>query len=405
MGFLFGVALLLSASHAPARPLPWPHAVAELASPAEIEAVARQFPNSANMQRRRIGAALDTHDAAAALDAMRRLAAMGGTLSPASRARVAALVGETPVAALAQAYDANAAPAGASAPYAEIGPDQHLIEGLIWDGDARRLYATSVADRRLLALRPDGAHVVVDRGAGSLFGGAYASGRLWISAATIEQTPAGPGFAGLLVVDAADPAAARRIPAPAGATPGDVVVAPDGIVYVSDGMNGAVYRCPPGCAVLETWLPAGTFHSAQGMVVSTDRRLLYVADYRYGLAAVDRASGRVYRMDAPVDLMLDGIDALLADHGGLVAIQNGAPPLRIVRLSLSRDGFGITGLRVLERANPAWGEPSLGAIIGDRLVYVSNPQWERYGAHGAVIGDGPLQPTRIRQVRLPRARR
>ena len=297
-------------------------------------------------------------------------------------------------------FEANAAPVGESVPYAEIGTDQRLIEGLIWESGAHRLYATSVVDRRLLEIRADGAHVVLEGGLGSLFGGVFASGRLWISAAMIEQTPAGPGFAGLLVLDPANPAAARRIPALAGATPGDAAVALDGTAYVSDGMNGAVYRCRPACTALESWLPAHTFESAQGMAVSADGRLLYVADYRYGLAAVDRASGRVFRMRASPDMMLDGIDGLIRDGNNLIAIQNGAPPLRIVQLSLSRDGLGITALRVVERANPAWGEPSLGVVIGGRLVYVSNPQWERYGAHGAMIGEGPIRPTQLREVRL-----
>jgi hypothetical protein len=407
MRFLFAAFLLMSASVAGAQPIPWPRAALDFATPAEVDAVALQFPNSTNMQRRRIAAALDAHDAAAALDATRRLAAMGATLSPASRARVAALVGDGPIAALAPGFDANAAPAGASVAFGEIGTDQHLIEGLIWNADGRHLYATSIVDRRLFELRADGAHVILEGGLGSMFGGAWdrARSRLWIASAVIEQTPAGPGFTGLVGVDPANPAAALRIPAPAGATPGDVAVAPDGMVYLSDGMNGAVYRCPPGCTALENWLPAGTFRSAQGMAFSGDGRLIYIADYRYGLAAVDRASGRVFRMNAPADLMLDGIDALIRDRDRLIAIQNGAPPLRIVELTLSGDGFGITALRVVERANPAWGEPSLGAVIGDRLVYVSNPQWERYGAHGAVTGEGPILPTVIRAVRLPRAPR
>jgi hypothetical protein len=174
------------------------------------------------------------------------------------------------------------------------------------------------------------------------------------------------------------------------------------VVYVSDGMNGAVYRCRPGCTALEAWLPAGTFRSAQGMAVSANGRLLYVADYRYGLAAVDRASGRVWRMRAPPGMMLDGIDGLVRDHGRLIATQNGAPPLRIVALTLSPDGLGITALHVLERANPAWEEPSLGTVIGDLFVYVANPQWGRYGAGGAVTGEGPIQPTQLRAVRLGR---
>lgn len=400
MRIVIAVAALLCDSAAAAAPIPWPEAVREIANPGVTAAA---FPNSANLQRRRIAAALETGDAPAALDALRRLAAMGATLSPASRARIAALVGEAPVAALAPSFDANGAPAGESEVYAEIDPGQHLIEGLIWDGGAHRLYATSVVDRRLLAIDADGGHVVLEGRVGSLFGGAWdaAHSRLWIAAAQIEQTPAtGASFTGLVRVDPAHPEAALRIPAPAGATPGDVAVGPDGIVYVSDGQNGAVYRCRPGCAALEAWLPAGTFFSAQGMAVSASGQFLYVADYRYGLAAVERSTGHVFRMDAPPGLMLDGIDALIADRDGLVAIQNGAPPLRIVALSLSGDGLGVTGLRVLERASPAWGEPSLGAVIGDRLVYVANPQWERYGAGGAVTGEGPIRPTVIRALTL-----
>ena len=404
MRLLLAAILLLFAPGVRAQPVPWPRAPVDFASRAEIESAAAAFPNSSNMQRRRLGAALEAHDAAAARDALRRLAAMGATLSPASRARIAELVGAAPVAALASAFEANAAPVGHSEVYATIGTDQHLIEGLIWNGRARRLYATSVVDRRLLEVRPDGVRVVAEGGLGSLLGGAWdpARGRLWISSATIEQSSPGPAFAGLLGVDPADPASARRIPAPAGASPGDVAVAPDGTVYVSDGMNGAVYRCRPGCAALETWLPAGTFRSAQGMAVSADGRLLYVADYRYGLAAVERTSGRAWRMRAPPDMMLDGIDGLVRDHGRLIVTQNGAPPLRIVALTLSPDGLRIAGLRVLERANPAWEEPSLGTVIGNRFVYVSNPQWSRYGAGGAVTGEGPVQPTRLRALRLGR---
>lgn len=400
MRHLIAIALLCVPALASAQQNAWPQAVAEFPSQAQVESVARQFPNSANMQRRRIVAALDAHDAPTALDAARRLAAMGATLGPASRARVAALVGEEAIAALAPAFEANVAPVGESAPYAEIGTDHHLIEGLIWAAGPHRLYATSVVDRRLLEIRADGAHVLLEGGLGGLFGGASHGGRLWIASAMIEQSAPGPGFVGLLVVDPNDPGTALRIAAPVGATPGDVAVAADGIAYLSDGQNGAVYRCASGCASLETWLPAGTFHSAQGMAVSADGRLLYVADYRYGLAAVERASGRVFRMNAPPDLMLDGIDGLVRDHDTLVAIQNGAPPLRIVALSLSADGLGVTGLRIVERANPAWGEPSLGVLIGDRLVYVSNPQWERYGPQGAVTGEGPIRPTQLREVAL-----
>ena len=98
--------------------------------------------------------------------------------------------------------------------------------------------------------------------------------------------------------------------------------------------------------------------------------------------------------------MLDGIDGLSADGGTLIAIQNGASPRRILRLHLTPDGLAVARVEVLERANPDWGEPTLGTIVDDHLLYVADAQWERFGPGGAVTGEGPLRPTAIRILGL-----
>ncbi len=99
-------------------------------------------------------------------------------------------------------------------------------------------------------------------------------------------------------------------------------------------------------------------------------------------------------------MMLDGIDALVGYNGDLIAIQNGVGPIRIVRLHLSQAGDRVEKLDVLERGNPAWGEPSLGVVVGNRLLYVADPQWDRYGDGGAATSDKPARPTPIRSLRL-----
>jgi hypothetical protein len=412
MRALVAMAALLAGSCASAvedkaeMPPAWPEAVLTFASTQHMAAVAAQFPNSAGMQRRLLAAAVEAKDAAAALAAARRLAALGGSLSENGRRQVAAVTGAEAMAALAPLFDANTARAGSSEVHALIPAEHRLIEGLIWDRNERRLYATSVVDRRLLRLETGGAATMISGpGVGSLFGGAYepAAGRLWIASAAIEQTPPGDSpFNGLLAIDPRRPGLGRRIPAPDGATLGDVAVGPDGIVYASDGQKGAVYRCRPGCAALEAWLPPGTFRSAQGMAVSADRRWLYVADYRYGLAAVELASGRVHRVEGSPEMMLDGIDGLVRHGRDLIAIQNGVLPVRIVRLVLSTRGPRVERLEILERGNPDWGEPSLGTMVGDRFLYVADPQWERYGPGGVAADDKPPRPTPIRAIALGR---
>ncbi|HEX8574007.1 MAG TPA: hypothetical protein VF759_14785 [Allosphingosinicella sp.] len=396
-----GVATPVSA----ASPVPWPKAVRDFANPDEAVAVAGRFPNSAGMARRRLAAAVQAKDRAAAERVLKRLAAMGAVLSPAAQAQVEPLVGREAMAPIVARFAANSAPIAASRLHATIPADRDLVEGVVWDPAGRRLYATTVVDRNLLEVKPGATRIAASAGLGSLFGGAYdpAGRRLWIASAVVDETPRGePVFTGLIGFDPKRPAGLRRVPLgpEAEGTPGDVAAARDGTVYASDGLNGALYRCKPGCRRLETLLPAGTFFSAQGLALSADQKRLYVADRRYGLAALDRATGRLLQVTGGDDVMLDGIDGLAAHRGDLVALQTAYPPARIVRLRLSSDGLRVAKLDVLERAHPEWGEITLGTVAGDRLLYVASAQWGRYGKGGEVKGDAPPEPTSIRSLKL-----
>jgi hypothetical protein len=278
-----------------------------------------------------------------------------------------------------------------------------LVEGLIWDAAHRRLYTTSVVERRLVLVGPNGSLPLEPGVAGSLLGGAFDSkrSRLWAASAILDETPKGKGaFNGLFSFRPADPLDVIRIPAPAGATPGDVAIAADGTVYASDGLTGAVYRCRPGCASLDVFVAPARLFSAQGMAVSSDQKRLYVADRRYGIAVVDRATGEVRRLIGEADMMLDGIDGLVAYGSDLIATQTAYAPQAIIRLRLSRDGLRVRKLEMLERANPEWGEVTLATIMDSSLVYVAKAQWERFGQGGMLKGDAPLEPTAIRILRL-----
>lgn len=125
-----------------------------------------------------------------------------------------------------------------------------------------------------------------------------------------------------------------------------------------------------------------------------------MSDYSYGIAIVDLATGAVGRLAASTPMMLDGTDGLYWFEDGLVAIQNGTSPMRIVRIHLDVTGNAAAGLTVVEANRPDWGEPTIGQINGKDLIYVSDPQWDRFGPGGAIKGDGPLRPNRIRVTPL-----
>ena len=175
------------------------------------------------------------------------------------------------------------------------------------------------------------------------------------------------------------------------AQPGDVTIAPDGSVYVSDAATGAVYLCKPGCTALLPLVAPGTFRSAQGMAVSRDGRTLYVADYGRGLFRVDLKKPKSAILITP----LKGIDGLVRDGDTLLAIVNG-DGRRIVRLTFEAQGDVASELLVTLKGP---GDPTLGVFIAGQLVYIADAQWDRFDRSGKSIAKA--RETAIRAIALP----
>jgi hypothetical protein len=364
--------------------------------------LALDFPNSATQQRRLLTAAHQAGDAAGVRAAFARLAALGYAPGPATLDLLAVHVPEAEMAALRLLFDANRARVEASRLFATVPAEHRLVEGIAWDARTSRLFAATVVDRALLVREPLGWVKVEGIDAGSLFGLAIDERRqlLWMASGRVEQTPEGEtAFRGLIALDLNSLMVAHRIPAPGEGSPADIAVGPDGTVYASDPASGAVYRARSGDAALSILIPAGRLRNPQGIVPAADGRRLYLSDYIQGIAIVNLADGAVARLESHAVTMLDGIDGLVAWRGGLIAIQNGVNPHRILRLTLSRDGNRIAGVRVLESNNAQWGEPTLGIVRGAEFLYVADAQWERYGPGGAARGEGPARPTPIRLLR------
>ncbi len=304
-------------------------------------------------------------------------------------------------------FDANRTVVQASRLFATVPEGGRLIEGLAWDPRRNRLFASSVVGRELLYGDGRSWRAVPRLQVGSLFGLALDDHRrlLWMSSGVLDQTPSPQtAFRGLVAIDLDTLRVVHRLPIEGEGSPADIVVGHDGTVYASDPVRGTIYRVGVGDAAVTVAVPPGALQNPQGLVPSLDRRRLYVSDYGYGLAVVDLNDGSVSRLESDVPTMLDGIDGLVPWRGGLIAVQNGTNPRRILHLSLSEDGRRITDMRILESSHPEWGEPTLGFVRGDEFIYVADAQWERYGSGGALVGEGPTRPTAIRELRLPNSR-
>jgi sugar lactone lactonase YvrE len=167
----------------------------------------------------------------------------------------------------------------------------------------------------------------------------------------------------------------------------DLVLAPDGTAYIGDGRTGEIVTLAPGAVSVEPLVPAGRLTSAQGMVLSSDGRALYVADYARGLVRVDLATRAVRSLVGPRDVVLSGIDGLSADGTALIATQNGIRPHRILRLRLDAAGQRIETVDRLAINDPRLDEPTLGTVVGRDFFYIANAQWGHFSPKGPAMED------------------
>jgi hypothetical protein len=401
-GAFVAASLLLAAcaapSGAPPREASWPTPTLESSE------LLVSFPDSASIQRRQLSAAQEARDATGVRTGLERLAAMGYAPGQQSLDLLAPYLPAPDMATLRQRFSVNAGRVQASRVFDSVPGSQRLVEGIAWDTRTARLFAATVVGRALLVREARGWRAIEGLEAGSLFGLAIDNRRrlLWAASGVVEQTPSPEtAFRGLIAVDLNNLRPVRRVAIAGEGSPADIALGADGIVYASDPNTGAIYRAGANDTTLAVLVPPGRLRSPQGLVPATDGRRLYVSDYGYGLAVVDLRDGSVARLESDANTMLDGIDGLYPWRGGLIAIQNGTSPRRILYLTLSPDGGRISSVRVLESNHADWGEPTLGTVRRGDFLYVADGQWDRYGEAGAVQGTWPIRATTIRLLRPP----
>lgn len=180
----------------------------------------------------------------------------------------------------------------------------------------------------------------------------------------------------------------HRIERPRDGTPhlfGDLTVAPDGTVYVTDSMSGSLERVAPGGDSIEVVLPDGTFHSPQTPALAADARRLYVPDYSAGIAIVDLALRSVRWMTFAPGIGIQGIDGLYVRGRDLIAVQNGTHPKRVMRFRLDATGTRVVSGTPIESGTHRLGEPTHAVIVGSGLFFLARTGWERVGRDGALV--------------------
>jgi hypothetical protein len=160
-----------------------------------------------------------------------------------------------------------------------------------------------------------------------------------------------------------------------------------------------LFRVPESGDALERFLESPLLLSGQGLAAEPGGRALYLADYARGIVKVDLATRQARLLPTADSVLALGVDALVWTPQGLVGVQNGVTPHRVVRLALDAQGEGVIRTEILERAHPAYDEPTLGVLVDGDLYYIADGQWGRFGEDGTVPDSSALRSTTV--LRLP----
>lgn len=225
---------------------------------------------------------------------------------------------------------------------------------------------------------------------------------LWAATATVGAMTGPDAEDGkrtaLVAIDFATGRVRARFPVPDDGRKhllGDFVIAADGALYATDSVSPIIWRLPVGGDALEAWLESDEFLSLQGIAFDAAGQNFYVVDYANGIWQIDAATKTLSLLTAPANATFFGIDGLYAVPGGLLAVQNGVNPQRVLRIDIPPVGSPVaaTSARIIAQGRPAMTDLALGQVFNGRFHFVGNSGW-------ALFDPPPATPPAARTVTI-----
>jgi sugar lactone lactonase YvrE len=361
---------------------------------AKMEAAVALRPDFPRMLVNLAAAYVASERPADALATLERLAALGFA-SPVEKSNdFAPLREQKEFQAVVKKIAANLHPKGSGEVVFALRDVTGLIEGLAWREKTGEFYFGDVFDRAVWIRNKDGSLRRLTPEGDGLFGVFglkidESTGTLWAATSAVPAmrgfTPDQDGTAALAEIDMESGAVRRTIPVvrrggdQQSHVLGDLALAPDGSVYVTDSGGPTLWRLAPGGAALEPYVESSEFLSLQGIVLLPDGAAV-LSDHANGLLRVDLNSRNVQLYEAPPNSSLIGLDGLaLTPEGNVLAIQNGLRPNRVLKIGLEGGGETISSVTVLESGHITMAAPSLGCIATDGdFYYIGNAGWTRF---------------------------
>lgn len=280
-------------------------------------------------------------------------------------------------------------------------------EGIAYDPVEKKFYISSLNKKKIVCVSAEGSAKDFKTsgldGLGQTLGMKVDAQRriLWVVSDAFDAKP-GESPSGVFQYDLKTGALRSKHLLPPGAAGflNDVALNSKGQAFATNTGTGEIFRLSPERDGLEPFLPAGSVGQANGIAVSSDDKVLFVAGW-IGVARVDLATKQFKLLAKPRNISDAGLDGMYFYKGSLVGIQNpDLHPGRVIRYFLNSSWDSIERAEVLDSYNPLFDTPTTATLVGDELFFMANTQLEKFLLPGSNPLPEDLQDIQIVKLKL-----
>lgn len=185
----------------------------------------------------------------------------------------------------------------------------------------------------------------------------------------------------------------------------DLAISNKGEIFMTDSDNKTLYYKQNDDSDILPFLESDSIQYTNGIAISADDKLLYLATYQNGIQVVDKKTRKLLgsaTQDSTISTFC--IDGMKYYKNSLIGIQNGWQDKmkhRVMRYFLSEDQTKITHVDILIEANEYFDIPTTLDIEDDVLYFITNSQLENFDEpNQRVKNESELQPYYLMSYRL-----
>jgi len=275
-----------------------------------------------------------------------------------------------------------------------------LFESIVFDANSPAFLMGSIRDGSIIKITNDGEITTLIPASQGGMSGPWSTidlavddknNVLWVASAAVSQfgklTKNSTGLAGIFKYELSTGKLLKSYVLPEKNRPffiSSMTLTAKGDLYFIGNLKKSVFKITENSEKIELAFSSKKYNDMRHITSDETGTVLYINDNQEGILILNLLNNDVYTFANTESLNLTGITDLIYDDNGLIFIQSGTKPERVMRLALNESKFVIENIFPIDVANPLFNSPTVGAIVEQGVYYIANTQAIKTNIYGGL---------------------